>query len=368
MDALLDREFGHEQLKVFRDPETGVTGAIGIHSTALGPAMGGLRLFAYPGLGEAVVDVLRLSRAMSFKSAAAGLDLGGGKAVLIDDGRWVEARHERMQAVGRAIESFAGRYVTAEDVGTTPLDMDAIGEVTRHVAGASISHGGSGDPSPFTARTVFAAIEGAVEVRLDRRSLEGLRVGVQGVGNVGSTLVRLLRGAGAAVSVTDVDPTRCDELVDELGVTALPLDGFAYGQFDVFAPCALGGAIGPREAAGLVAKIVAGAANNPLSEREVAGALAARGIVYVPDFIANCGGIIHVGAEVLALTDREVEDLLAASGERSEEILLSARGSGRLPLEVAEEYALRRIAAGVDTHPPSNATGDDRPRLVGRRS
>jgi len=343
----LEQEFGHEQLKVFHDQETGVTGAIGIHSTALGPAMGGLRLFAYPGLDEAIVDVLRLSRAMSFKSAAAGLDLGGGKAVLIDDGGWNGTRRERMQVVARAIEELGGRYVTAEDVGTTPLDMDAIGEVTRHVAGASVSHGGSGDPSPFTARTVFASIEGAVGVRLGRSSPAGLRVGVQGVGNVGSALVRLLCAAGAEVSVTDADPARSQVLVEELGVTALPLDRFAYGAFDVFAPCALGGAVGPAEAAGLTATIVAGAANNPLSDRKVARQLADRDVLYVPDFIANCGGIIHVGAEILALAEREVEDLLVAAGERSERILLRARETGALPLEVAEEYALARIDAAV---------------------
>jgi len=345
---VLEREFGHEQLKVFRDPETGVIGAIGIHSTALGPAMGGLRLFAYPGLDEAIVDVLRLSRAMSFKSAAAGLDLGGGKAVLIDDGGWDDARDERMGAVGRTIEQLGGRYVTAEDVGTTPSDMDAIADVTRYVAGASVSRGGSGDPSPFTARTVFASIEGAVGVRLGRGSLEGLRIGVQGVGNVGSALVRLLCAAGAEVSVTDRDPRRVEVLVEELGVTPLPLDGFVYGGFDVFAPCALGGAVGPREAEGMSATIVAGAANNPLTDRDVAHRLADRGVLYVPDFIANCGGIIHVGAEVLALSHRDVEDLLGEAGERSERILLRAHETGTRPLDVAEEYALARIDSAGD--------------------
>jgi leucine dehydrogenase len=331
---LLDREFGHEQLKVFHDRETGVTGAIAIHSSALGPAMGGLRLYAYPGLEEAIVDVLRLSRAMSFKSAAAGLDLGGGKAVLIDDGGWGVGRVERMRSVGRAIEELAGRYVTAEDVGTTPLDMDAIGEVTAHVAGASPSLGGSGDPSPFTARTVFAAIEGAIRVHHGLDSVAGLRVGVQGVGNVGSALVRLLCEADAEVAVTDADPAPCATLVEELGVEALPLDGFAAGRFDVFSPCALGGAIGAREVSGMVATVVAGAANNPLADR---------GILYVPDFIANCGGIIHVGAETLGLSAGEVEVLLAASGHRSESILSKARETGRLPLQVAEEYALKRM-------------------------
>jgi glutamate dehydrogenase/leucine dehydrogenase len=363
--SLLDREFGHERLQVFHDRETGVTGAIAIHSTALGPAMGGLRLYAYPGLEDAIVDVLRLSRAMSFKSAAAGLDLGGGKAVLIDDGRWGVGRGERMRSVGRAIEELSGRYVTAEDVGTTPHDMDAIAAVTGHVAGASPSLGGSGDPSPFTARTVFAAIEGAVRVRLGRDSIDGLRVGVQGVGNVGSALVRLLHGAGAEVAVTDADPARCAALAAELGVEALPPAGFSGGRFDVFSPCALGGVIGAAEVAGMAATVVAGAANNPLADRGAARALADRGVLYVPDFIANCGGIIHVGAEVLGLTEAAVEELLAASGGRSESILSEARETGRLPLEVAEEYSLRRIAAAERQMAGREAGGrDDRRRDI----
>jgi leucine dehydrogenase len=351
----LSAEFDHERLTVFSDPETGATGAIAIHSTALGPSMGGLRLFAYPALDDALVDVLRLARAMSFKSAAAGLDLGGGKAVLIDDGKWGERRDERMRAVGRAIDRLNGDYVTAEDVGTSPADMSVIATVTAHVAGGPAERGGSGDPSPYTARTVFGSIQAAVRVALDRDRLDGVRVGIEGVGHVGGGLATLLAAAGAEVFVTDVVPERAASVAAEVGATTLPADGFALGEFDVFAPCALGGAIGFEEADGLVARIVAGAANNPLTERAVAAALAGRDVLYVPDFIANSGGIIHVGAEVLGLSPSEVEELLTASIDRSERILADARGSGRLPLELAEEQAEARLRGGREPFAPSLA-------------
>jgi leucine dehydrogenase len=305
--------------------------------------MGGLRLFRYESLGDGIVDVLRLARAMSFKSAAAGLDLGGGKAILLDDGGWNEGREERMHAVGRAIERLGGQYITAEDVGTSPADMNAIAEVTSHVAGASADQGGFGDPSPYTAQTVFASVECAVRAQLRRDSLEGVRVGVQGVGHVGAPLAGMLAGAGAEVFVTDIDPARAQEVAALHGATALPLDGFLFGEFDVLAPCALGGAIGLPQVARLSAEVVAGAANNPLTHRDVAAALAAKGILYVPDFIANCGGIIHVGAEALGLDRSEAEALIAAANERTERLLAEALESGRLPLEVAEEHALERM-------------------------
>jgi leucine dehydrogenase len=343
---LLTGEFGHEKVTAFQDSTTGVTGVIAIHSTSLGPAMGGLRLFPYPGFTEALVDVLRLSRAMSFKSAAAGLDLGGGKAVLIDSGGWDVGREERMRVVGEAIEALGGEYITAEDVGTTPADMDAIAEVTSHVAGGSAAQGGSGDPSPLTARTVLSSIEAATRIRLGRDSMAGVKVGVQGVGHVGAALVELLSRAGAEVQITDVDPLRCAEVAERHGATALPLEGFLFGDFDVVAPCALGGAIGPAEVAGLRAPVVAGAANNPLSNRQVAAELAAKGVLYVPDFIANCGGIIHVGAEALGLSAQETEDLLQAADSRTEALLVEARESARLPLTLAEEQAMARLSGG----------------------
>ena len=345
-DSRLDAEFAHEKLTVFEDPDTGASGAIAIHSTALGPAMGGLRLFEYRSLGDGLLDALRLARAMSLKNAAAGLDLGGGKAVLFDDGRWVEGREERMRAVGRVIEELGGSYVTAEDVGTAPDDMDSIAEVTSHVAGCSVERGGRGDPSTWTARTVFGAISSAVRIRLGAGDLRGLRVGVQGVGHVGSRLVALLAAAGAEVFVADVDPLRVAATAAEHQVTPLPLEGFVLRDFDVLAPCAMGGAIAVGDAASVLSTVVAGAANNPLADSATAFELAARGVLYVPDFLANCGGIIHVGAEVLRLGDGDVEDLVQASLARTDRILQEATWSGRLPLQLAIEFAESRLRGG----------------------
>lgn len=339
----IEAEFEHEQLHVFRDPETKLTGAVAIHSTVLGPAMGGLRLFRYPDLTDGLVDVLRLARAMSLKSSAAGLDLGGGKAILLDDGLWDELRVERMRAFGAVVESLGGRYVTAEDVGTTPADMDEIATVSRHVAGGPVERGGRGDPAPFTARTVFGAIECAARMRLGRDDLDGVRVGVQGVGHVGSELTRRLLAVGARVFVADIDPDRAQAVAAGSGAEAVPLAGFAGGDFDVFAPCALGGAIGPDEVATLRARVVAGAANNPLADRGLAVALLQRDVLYVPDFLANCGGIIHVGAEVLGLDDAGVERLLVAATERTERLLAEAAAAGESPLEVAERFAWSRL-------------------------
>jgi glutamate dehydrogenase/leucine dehydrogenase len=339
----LEEEFEHEQLTVFHDPGTGAGGVIAIHSTVLGPAMGGLRLCGYRGVGDATVDALRLARAMSLKNAAAGLDLGGGKAVLIDDGRWGECRKDRMHAVGREVAALDGRYVTAEDVGTSPADMDVIAEITKHVAGGTAGRGGSGDPSPFTAQTVLSAIEVGVRIGLGRDSLDGVRVGVQGVGHVGAALVELLSAAGAEVLVADIDRELADAAAARFGAASMPIDDFVLGDFDVLAPCALGGAIGPEHVDRLRARVVAGAANNPLVSREVAVALAARGVLYVPDFLANCGGIIHVGAEVLGLDGDEVAALLGAATARIERIVGEAAMAGTVSLQAAEEYAEARI-------------------------
>lgn len=343
---LLQETFEHERLLAFSDAETGLVGAVAIHSTALGPAMGGLRLTRYPGFTDAVVDALRLARAMSFKCAAAGLDLGGGKAVLVDDGRWEGCREERMLAFGRIVEELGGRYVTAEDVGTTPADMAAIAMVTDHVAGAPAEAGGRGDPSPYTARTVFAAIRSAARLRLGADSLGGVRVGVQGVGNVGSHLVGLLCDAGAEVFVCDADAGRAQSVAVAHDAVALPTRAFALGDFDILAPCAMGGAIGQEEVDRMTAVVIAGGANNPLAERSLADELTRRGIFYAPDFLANCGGIIHVGAEVLGLDDGQVEALIDGAIRRTDDLLQRSTEEGRVPLELAEEDALDRLRRG----------------------
>jgi glutamate dehydrogenase/leucine dehydrogenase len=342
-----DRRFDHERLEVFHDAGTGATGAIAIHSTALGPAMGGLRLCSYGSLDDAVADALRLARAMSLKNAAAGLDLGGGKAVILDDGGWdsPEARAERMRAVGRTVEELAGRYITAEDVGTTPRDMERIAEATRWVAGRPVECGGHGDPSPLTARTVFAAIATATEHRLGASGLDGVRVGVLGVGNVGAALAGMLRRAGAEVVVADAAPGRADEVAGRVDARAVEVAGFLALDVDVLAPCALGEVIDRDTVASLRCAIVAGAANNPLTTPEVADDLARAGILYVPDFVANCGGIIHVGGEALGLDDDEVERLLERAEQRTGTLLRKAAATGRTPWAVAVAQAEARIAA-----------------------
>jgi leucine dehydrogenase len=239
---------------------------------------------------------------------------------------------------------LGGAYITAEDVGTNPADMEAIAEVTSHVAGRPTIHGGSGDPSPFTARTVLGAIESAVRLRLGTRGMEGIRVGVQGVGHVGEQLTSLLREAGALVYVTDVDRDRMVDVAARLGATALPLEGFSSRDFDVFAPCALGAAIGAEDLDRLRAHIVAGAANNPLAEPRLAAELRDRGVLYVPDFLANCGGIIHVGSEALGLEDARSEELIAAAIDRTDSILSQALSTETAPLDLAEEQVARRLS------------------------
>jgi glutamate dehydrogenase/leucine dehydrogenase len=344
--AALDREFDHESVNVFHDPRTGATGVVAIHSTALGPAMGGLRLHRYGGLDDAVADALRLARAMTLKNAAAGLDLGGGKAVLLDDGAWRAGRAERLAAVGRAIDALGGRYVTAEDVGTSPGDMDVIATQTQWVAGRSAESGGRGDPSLSTARTVFGAIAAAVDVHLGR-PLEGAHVGVLGVGHVGSHLVALLRAAGARVSLTDVDGERARRVAEQTGSTAGPLDGFLAQDLDVFAPCAMGEVIGAAEVGLLRCAVVCGAANNPLAEDGLAADLAGRDILYVPDFIANCGGIVYVAGDFAREDEDEVDRRIAGCIERTRELLVTARDAGRPPVDVARELAAARLASAT---------------------
>jgi len=342
--------FDHERLEIFHDAQTGVTGAVAIHSTALGPAMGGLRLNAYESLSTAVQDALRLSGAMSLKNAAAGLALGGGKAVLVDDGHWDSAalRAQRMQAVGRVVRDLRGRYVTAEDVGTTPEDMRQIATETEWVAGRPVDRGGRGDPSPATAMTVFGAIRTAVTRAFDGRELAGVHVGVQGAGHVGGVLVGLLRQAGARVTVTDVDGRRAADVAAATGAEAVEAPGFLTRPFDVLAPCALGQVIDSAIVGRLRCKVVAGAANNQLTLAEVADDLARAGVLWVPDFIANCGGIIHVGAEPLGLSDAEVAELLDQAQRRTADVLDEATATGRTPAAVAVELAERRIAGAAD--------------------
>ena len=335
----LDREFGHEQLEFFRDPETGLTGAVAIHSTALGPAMGGLRLLAYPTVTAAATDALRLARAMSLKNSAAGLDLGGGKAVLIDDGNWSD-RSARMRAFGRVVERLDGRYITAEDVGTAPPDMDDIAQVTRWVAGRSLEGGGRGNPAPSTARTVFGRSRG-------RRPAAGGADRRPPWSSAWARRARALVMLRAARAPTwwssDVDAGRAEAVADAHQARVAPVEAFVRADVDVLAPCGLGEVIRPEDVPELRCRVIAGAANNPLADTASAAELAAAGILYVPDFLANCGGIIRVAGEILGFDEAEVERRTAAAIVRTADVLEEAQASGRLPVEIAVERAEARI-------------------------
>jgi glutamate dehydrogenase/leucine dehydrogenase len=285
-----------EEVVFLHDPPTGLRAIVAVHSTVLGPALGGTRCYPFASDDDALADVLRLSRAMTYKAAAAGLDLGGGKAVIIGDPRTVKTE-ALLRAYGRFIEDLGGRYITAEDVGTTLADIDLIRRETRHAGGASRSLGGSGDPSILTAYGLFAGMRAAALEAWGDVSLAGRRVAIQGVGKVGSGLARHLLDAGASAVVADVDANAAARLAEEIGVDVVDPDAILSTECDVLSPCALGGALNDRSIPELRCGVVCGAANNQLERPEHAAAIAARGIVYAPDYVVNAGGIINISEE-----------------------------------------------------------------------
>jgi len=286
---------GHEQVVFASDPETGLKAIIAIHNTARGPALGGCRMWAYAGENDAIRDVLRLSRGMTYKNAMADLPFGGGKSVIIGDARSMKTP-ELMAAMGRAVERLAGRYIIAEDVGTSVEDMAVVRTVTSHVAG--LKEGGSGDPSPATAHGVFMGIRAAVGYKMRRNSLDGLRVNVQGLGHVGLHLCRQLADEGARLAVADIRREHVEEAVDSFGATPIDPDSIYDVEADVFAPCALGAVINDDTLPRLRVSVVAGSANNQLAENRHGAALAARGILYAPDYVINAGGVINISHEL----------------------------------------------------------------------
>jgi len=337
----------HEHVLVRRGERSGVSIAIGVHSTALGPALGGCRMWRYPSAADAVRDALRLSRAMTFKAAAAGLVVGGGKGVIRVEPGEATPTGERREAMlldfADAVESLGGRYVTAEDVGTSADDMVTIARRTAHVVGLPAELGGSGDPSPFTALGVVGAIRACLERRFGTPDAAGRSIAVVGCGRVGAALAHQLASAGAELLLADLDPAK-RALADELpGATWVEPDAALLAAVDVLAPCALGGVIDARNVDALRCAIVCGSANNQLASEELADALAARGILYAPDFIVNAGGLINVALELEGY-DRE----RALAGARGIEdvmrrILTTAEAAGTTPLAAAYELACRRL-------------------------
>ncbi len=295
----------HEQIVFCNDEDTGLKAIIGIHNTTLGPALGGTRMWQYNNEWEALNDVLRLSRGMTYKSAITGLNLGGGKAVIIGDAK-TQKNDALMRKFGEYVNSLSGRYITAEDIGMETRDMDVIREVTPHVTGVSETIGGSGNPSPVTAYGVYMGMKAAAKYRFGTDNLEGKKVLVQGVGHVGETLVKHITDEGAKVILNDINEARLEELSKKYGANVV-LGNDIYGlDVDIYAPCALGATVNDESIAQLKAKVIAGAANNQLANELKHGKLLReKGIAYAPDFLINAGGIINVYAEVVGYDKAE---------------------------------------------------------------
>lgn len=338
----------HERVVFCHDAQTGLTAIIAIHSTVLGPAAGGTRLWAYESDDAALHDVLRLSNAMSYKNAMAGLKFGGGKAVILKtpDFDGTEALYEKY---GEFVDQLNGDYVTAEDVGMSVEIMETIARKTQYVSGLPRKEGqAGGDPSPKTSFGIFKGIEAAVAFQLGRDSVADLTVAIQGVGNVGYHLCRFLSEAGANVLVTDIDQARVKRACDEFGATAVELDEIVSCQSDVLAPCALGATINARSVPELKATIVAGGANNQLETQEDGQRLSDAGILYAPDYVINGGGIINVASEYYGdADDDEVMRRVADIGPRLTGIFETARQSGKPTNVVADEMSRALIESAA---------------------
>ncbi|KIL45927.1 branched-chain amino acid dehydrogenase [Jeotgalibacillus campisalis] len=290
-------KYDYEQLVFCQDKTSGLKAIIAIHDTTLGPALGGTRMWTYDNESAAIEDALRLAKGMTYKNAAAGLNLGGGKTVIIGD-PLKDKNEEMFRAFGRYIQGLAGRYITAEDVGTTVMDMDLIHEETDYVTGISPAFGSSGNPSPVTAYGVYRGIKASAMEAFGDDSLEGKTIAVQGVGNVAFTLCRHLHEEGAKLIVTDINKAAVMRAVEEFGATAVEPNEIYGVECDIFTPCALGAVINDETLEVLKAKVVAGAANNQLKETRHGDILHERGIVYAPDYVINAGGVINVADEL----------------------------------------------------------------------
>jgi valine dehydrogenase (NAD+) len=337
---------GHEQVVFANDEATGLRAIIAIHSTKLGPSLGGTRFFPYPDDDAALTDVLRLSRAMTYKAATAGLDLGGGKAVIIGDPDELKSE-ALLRAFGRAIESLGGRYITACDVGTTPKDMAFIHRETRHVTGMDLEEGGSGDSGIATAHGVHLSMRAAAAVEFGELDLAGRHVAVQGLGKVGARLVQALVEEGAKVTAADVSEAAVDRVADLPGVEIVDVDDVLFVDADIVSPNALGAVLTEATIPRLHAKVVCGAANNQLREDDDADRLRERGILYCPDYVVNAGGLINVSDELHDggyRQDRAIRRVEHVPDNLTR-ILRLARAENITTEAAAEEVAEQRIAA-----------------------
>lgn len=340
---------GHEKVMMVEDEASGLRAIIAVHSTALGAAAGGCRLWGYDSSAAALSDALRLSRGMSFKNAMANLPMGGGKAVILGPVA-ADNRVAVMQAFGRAVNSLNGQYITAEDVGVGVADMEIVATQTKFVSGLSAAAGKSGgDPSPYTARGVRVGIEAAVRAKLNRPEVAGLKVSVQGLGHVGMYLCEELYNLGANLVVADINPARVGEAQARFGASAVSVDDILTQDVDVVAPCALGGTISEYAARYIRAGIVAGAANNQLATPEAGRLLDERGILYAPDYVINAGGIIMVNGEISGNNDKAVVTAAVdAIGPRLDEIFARAKSENVITNEVADAMAKAKLRAAKE--------------------
>ncbi|MET1078229.1 MAG: Glu/Leu/Phe/Val dehydrogenase dimerization domain-containing protein [Pseudomonas sp.] len=340
----------HEQVVYGHDAKSGLKAIIAIHNTRLGPALGGCRMYPYADDEQALRDVLRLSRGMTYKSALANLPLGGGKAVIIGDPR-KDKSEALFQAMGDFVNSLGGRYITAADSGTGVAEMQTMAERTRHVGGAVSREGfdgrvSTGDPSPATAYGVFIGVQVAVQHRLGRNDLKGLKVAIQGLGQVGFDLARQLKQAGAELWVHDIQEVNVRRAVEQLGAFAVGEQDIYGLDVDVFAPCAMGGIINLQSLEALRAPVIAGAANNQLADAQLAEELQRRGVLYAPDYAINAGGIIDIGYERSGGSTAQLKAHIESIGDTLRLIFQRADREGRTTTSIADSLAHERLAAG----------------------
>jgi leucine dehydrogenase len=331
--------YAHEQVSYMYDPDSGYRGIIAIHNTTLGPALGGTRFWNYESEEEALIDVLRLSRGMTYKAAVAGLDLGGGKSVILGDNKTAD-REGIFHAHGKHVELMRGRYITAEDVGTSTQDMDYVRQETNYVVGLEDR---SGDPSPVTAFGVYRGMKACAQFKYEDESLAGKTVAVQGIGHVGYYLCKYLSEEGATIIVSDIDQEKVDRVVKEFGAKPIGEKEIYAADSDIFAPCALGAVINDDTIDALKVDIIAGGANNQLAEDRHGDALDARGIIYAPDYVVNGGGLINVNAELAGWTMEQAHDKAGEIRDTVLHVLEIARDEGIPSYKAARRLALRRI-------------------------
>lgn len=335
-------KYHFEQLLFCHDASSGLRAIVAIHDTTLGPALGGTRMWTYNSEEAAVEDVLRLARGMTYKNAAAGLNLGGGKAVIIGD-PYKDKNEAMFRAFGRYIQGLNGRYITAEDVGTTVTDMDIIHEETNYVTGISPEFGSSGNPSPVTAYGVYRGMKAAAKEAFGSDLLKGLTVAVQGVGNVAYVLCRYLHEEGAKLIVTDIRKTAVKRAVAEFGAKAVEPDDIYEAECDIFSPCALGGVINDQTLPKLRAKVIAGSANNQLKEPKHGDILHEMGIIYAPDYVINAGGVMNVADELHGYNRERAMRKVEMIYQQIAKVLEISKRNGIPAYQAADRMAEERI-------------------------